>query len=79
MTRTPRRRFWLEAALSLALLASLCASIVDPEWIEAVFHVDPDGGSGALEWAIPVVLGAALLLTGSLAWLDWRRAEPERA
>jgi hypothetical protein len=43
------------------------------EWIEVVFGVDPDNGSGALEWA--VVLGLLAVSVGSwlMAVREWRR------
>src|SRR6266540_4097970 len=52
MTRKPRTRFWTETALA-AFTAVLCLlTLVWPAWIEAVSGVDPDGGNGALEWAL---------------------------
>jgi hypothetical protein len=44
------------------------------DWIEIVFHVDPDAGSGALEWGIvllTLVLSVAFLF---LARAEWRRS-----
>jgi hypothetical protein len=79
MNRRPRRRFWLESAIFVLSFASLAATLVDPEWIEAVFGVEPDGGSGALEWGLTLALAAMALLTSSLAWLEWRRARPASA
>jgi uncharacterized membrane protein YcjF (UPF0283 family) len=79
MSRRPRSRFWIEVAIFLASLVSLAATLVDPEWIEAVFGVEPDGGSGELEWAIVATLAALTLLSASLTWLEWRRPVPTPA
>lgn len=56
------------ASLILALL-----TLVWHDWIEIVFRIDPDGGSGALEWLIVVVLAAAGLVFAVLAQIEWRR------
>jgi len=43
-----RRRILI--GLAAAVVVSFVASILlAPTWIEVVFHVDPDGGSGVLE------------------------------
>src|SRR5438094_9632 len=42
-----RQRFWIELALALASAALLVVTLLWNEWIELVFHVDPDAGSGA--------------------------------
>jgi hypothetical protein len=66
--------FWFEAALTLLNAALLLLTIVETDWIEAVFKIDPDAGSGAAEWG---VMGITLLLTivfFALARSEWQRA-----
>lgn len=72
MTHKRRTRFWTESALAAASGVLCAATLINAEWIEAVFHVDPDGGSGALEWAIVASLLALSLLAGGLARREWR-------
>ena len=62
-----RHRFWIE--VSLALFAGILAliTLLSREWIEVVFHVDPDGGSGSLEWLIVAVLAAAAIVLAVMA------------
>jgi hypothetical protein len=74
-----RRRFWLEAGLVALTGLLLLLALITPQWIELLFDGDPDGGSGALEWAI---VGALAVLTAGLsltAWLEWRRTVPRHA
>lgn len=71
-----RRRFWVEAALSAACVLAFALTLVWREWIEALFRVDPDAGSGALEWGIVVVLGLAALAFSVVARIEWRRSRP---
>jgi len=74
MTRRVRRRFWLEAGLAALTAVLFVLTLITPQWIELLFDAEPDGGSGALEWAI---VGALAVMTAGLsltAWLEWRRA-----
>jgi hypothetical protein len=76
-----RRRVRLEVALAVVSFVFGLLALVWPEWIEAVFRVDPDGGSGALEWAVAVVLLLVAVVAAVAARSDLRalRAGPERA
>jgi hypothetical protein len=72
----PRRRlgaqFWWESGGALASAVLAIITLIDAEWIELVFGVDPDHGSGLLEWGIVI---AAITTTALLSWLarrDWR-------
>jgi hypothetical protein len=70
---SPRARYRLEVigAAVTGLAAALTAIV--PDWIEEVFHVDPDSGSGSLEWLIVAALALATITLGALAWRERRR------
>lgn len=57
--RRLRARARFEAALAVAALLLAALTLIEPEWIERVFAIDPDEGSGALEW---IVVGVLVLL-----------------
>ena len=71
-----RRRFWLEAAVVGVSLAVWLATLFWPDWIELVFHVDPDATDGSLERAITVLLPVVGLVGAVVAGLEWRRPRP---
>jgi hypothetical protein len=48
-------------------------TLITREWIELVFGVDPDKGSGALEWAITIGLFAAAAALALVARWDRKR------
>jgi energy-coupling factor transporter transmembrane protein EcfT len=47
-------------------------TIISAEWIEEVFGVHPDGGSGALELGIVVGLALVTVLLAIATTLTWR-------
>jgi hypothetical protein len=69
-----RKWFWLEIALAAASLVVLVLTAVSRSWIEVLFGIDPDHGSGALESAILAALLCTTVGMGSLARREWRRA-----
>jgi hypothetical protein len=73
------RRFWVEAGLGVVSAALLLVTLVWPDWLELVLHIDPDGGNGAVEWAIVAVFAVAAIAFLFLARVDWHRAQAERS
>ncbi|WP_407343228.1 hypothetical protein [Pengzhenrongella phosphoraccumulans] len=72
----PRR---IVAESTLALVAGVLAVVtaINAEWIEWLTGADPDGGSGALEWGVVVILALGAVVSGVLARRDllrWRAA-----
>jgi hypothetical protein len=52
----------LEVAGAVSALVLAIVTLVWRDWIEVVFRVNPDAGSGALEWV--VVFAFAAIATG---------------
>lgn len=72
-----RPLFWIEAALALVNAALLVVTVVWNDWIEIVFDVDPDAGSGSVEWAVVAVTFVLTLAFVALARGEWRRAQAQ--
>ncbi len=66
--RVPRSRFWVETACATLAIGLLLLTVLRSDWIELSLHVDPDHGSGFLEWAIAISSAAsasALILSAA--------------
>lgn len=70
MSATCRLR--IEGISTMAFAAAAFLTAIWPDWIEAVFRVDPDSGNGSLEWALVAVLGLAAVCAAVLTWRDYR-------
>jgi hypothetical protein len=75
--RTIRRRYWFELGLAVLAGALAVLTLVNREWIEVVFGVDPDEGSGALEWGIVFALAGVALISAVAARAERRRVIPQ--
>jgi hypothetical protein len=63
MERKLRRRILLQMIFAATGFVLSLLTIVWPKWIEELVGVEPDAGSGALEWIIALgLLGAAAIL-----------------
>ena len=69
-----RFRFWLQAVLGSITGVLGTLTLVWRDWIEIVFRVDPDHGSGTAEWLVVAILLGATFMLGARARLEWRRA-----
>jgi hypothetical protein len=68
-----RRRLRVEVVLA-GVSAVLCVlTVVFPEWIEALTGLEPDAGSGSLEWIVAGVFLTATVASAILARRDYRR------
>jgi hypothetical protein len=72
MARPLGIRFWLESTAAGVAAGLGVVTLLWRDWIEAVFGIDPDHGSGAVEWLIVMALSAVAVLLGWTARLEWR-------
>lgn len=66
------KAFWIESVIALVSAALLVVTLITRTWVEEIFKVDPDQGSGSLEW---IIIGVALMLTVASVMLargEWR-------
>lgn len=69
-----RSRFYPETVLGIVSGVLFVVTLLNRAWIETLFHVDPDGGQGWVEWLIFAGLLAVTLIMATLARYEWRRA-----
>jgi len=73
MCRRLKVRLSVEVLLGLASLTLGFLTAINREWIEGLTGLEPDAGSGALEWGIVFALALAAIVFGALAVRDGRR------
>ncbi len=67
-----RARFWIEAGLAAVSALLLLTTLISREWIEVVFGVDPDHGSGSLEWLVVASVALVAVVFSVIARVEWR-------
>ena len=68
-------RFWLEVGLASVTGILFLVTLIWKDWIEIVFGVEPDAGSGMLEWLIVGILLMATIALFSMAGYEWRKTQ----
>jgi len=74
MRKALRRRFWLETGIAIVTGIVFLLTLVWHNWIEIIFNVDPDQGSGLLEWLIVGALLVVTIILFALARYEWHKA-----
>jgi hypothetical protein len=64
-----------ETGVAIVSAALFALTLITREWIELLTGWDPDGGSGALEWGIVVVLAVIAVGLTVRARSDWRKVK----
>lgn len=74
-------RFWFYAESILGALTGILfmVTLFSLDWIESIFHVDPDHGQGWVEWLIVLALVLVTVSLGALARAEWSRASVKAA
>jgi len=73
MQRQLSAAFWIELALSLVSAFLTALTVAWPDWIEGIFEVDPDAGTGSSEWGITLAFVVATVMLAALTGRTWRR------
>jgi hypothetical protein len=76
--RALRPVFWIEALFAVVSGILTILTLFWRDWIEIVFHIDPDGGDGSAEWLVVLVSLGATVTLSALARHEWRRVAGAR-
>jgi hypothetical protein len=74
MIRRVTVRLCIEVSMAAVTALLALATAVWPDWIEAVFGVDPDNHRGLIEWAVVAALVAVTATISAVVRAEWRRA-----
>ncbi len=74
MRNALRMRFWFETVVAIVTGILFVITLVWHDWVEIIFNVDPDQGSGLLEWSIVAALLVVTIVLFVLARYEWRKA-----
>ena len=72
-------RVIVEALLATLSAAALVSTCFWPQWIEGLFGLEPDGGSGETEWGLSLGLAVATIVFIARAGQAWRFQRQRRA
>jgi hypothetical protein len=73
MQRHLSARLWVELALAVISALLTVLTVAWPDWIEGLFGVNPDAGSGSSEWGITLAFFVATVALAALTGRTWRR------
>lgn len=79
MRKALRGRFWLETGMATVTAILFVITLIWHSWIEVLFNIDPDQGSGTLEWLIVSILLVLTITLCILASYEWRKARPAQS
>lgn len=79
MKKGLRPWFYPEFLLGIVTGIAFIVTLINRGWIEVAFRIDPDQGSGLLEWLIVGGLLLATVALFALARYEWRRASAATA
>jgi hypothetical protein len=73
MERRLRTRLRVEVLLAAISAGLFVLTLINAEWIEALTGLEPDAGSGALEFLIAAAFLVAAVVTALMARRDYRQ------
>jgi hypothetical protein len=79
MKKGLRLWFYAESILGTFTGILFIVTLVSRDWIEFIFHIDPDQGQGWVEWLIVIALALVTVGLGALARAEWSRASLKAA
>ena len=65
--------FWLKVVLGLMSTTLLALTLVAPDWIELLFGIAPDEGTGASEWGLSLSFVTVSIVMFGSSWRTWRK------